>query len=148
VTLARYSDSIGYPDGSLALNVPISILMPDGTTPAVVYGDTGQPLSNPVTTDSRGDLTFLAAEGEYLLLPPWGGQAVRVRLAAPAGPAFTYTQVPPATTWTVPHGLGRHPELIVRLADGRRVLPDATDIDLNTVVLSWANLSTGTVECY
>jgi hypothetical protein len=120
----------------------------NGTTHAVIYApsDVGltSPVANPLTVDSAGNYTYrVAPPGDYDELV--GGQHFLVSIEADSDP-FVFTQVVPATTWTVPHGLGRSPAAVtVRLPTGELVIADVIDVDSNTIAVRWASPTTGTV---
>jgi hypothetical protein len=63
-------ESIRYPSGRPAAGEPIDVTLPNSNVKATLYTDaTGmQAASNPVVTDSLGNLSFYAEDGEYDLV--------------------------------------------------------------------------------
>lgn len=86
--------------------------------------------------------------------PPTPAPAVLVvpvpGLRGPTGPAgtggFVYVQSSPAATWTITHGLGRHPVGVLITVGTSQVDTDVEFPDLNTVVLTFAQPTTGRAD--
>ena len=79
----------------------------------------------------------------------WTGSAwITLGAASAAGPAPfpPYVQNTPATTWTITHGLGRYPDVVVVDTAGNKIEPGINYPDLNTVVLVFSAPTSGTAE--
>lgn len=61
------------------------------------------------------------------------------------GPAgLVYSQLTPAATWSIDHGLGRYPQVTVLDPNGERVLPDLDYGSVNAVTITHAEPLAGT----
>lgn len=68
-------------------------------------------------------------EREFGMVPGYGGGG---------GSAYAHTQSSPATTWTVTHGLGYRPAVMVVGPDGQEVDAAVSWPTLNSVVITLA----------
>lgn len=60
---------------------------------------------------------------------------------------FTFSQPTPAPTWTIAHNLGHYPAgLTVRLLSGEIVEPERSDLDVNTLNLTFIIPAAGVAE--
>lgn len=64
---------------------------------------------------------------------------------APGGAVYTFTQTTPAAQWTIPHNLGRHPPIVLRLttAPDEPVYTDVSYVDVNTALVTWPSPESG-----
>lgn len=51
---------------------------------------------------------------------------------------FTFTQLTPAATWTIAHGLGKMPAVSVVDSSGSVVVGEVNYTDLNTLIVSFS----------
>lgn len=67
--IGRFSRGVFFSNGSPARNYSVQVFKPDDT-PASLYGDVEKTiaLSNPISTDSWGNLDFYADQGDYYFL--------------------------------------------------------------------------------
>lgn len=65
-------------------------------------------------------------------------------LKGPAGDgvAYVHLQTTPASTWTIPHGLGRQPHTVSVFQNGEQVFTD-TEVDPINVVLTFPSPESG-----
>jgi hypothetical protein len=67
--------------------------------------------------------------------------------SGPAGGTYHHTQSVAATTWTVDHMLGRHPNVSVLDSGGSQVEVSVSHTSLDQVVLTLAYAVSGTADC-
>jgi hypothetical protein len=67
--------------------------------------------------------------------------------AGPAGGTYHHVQALAATTWTVDHMLGRHPNVSVLDSAGSQVEVAVFHTSLNQVVLTLSYAVSGTADC-
>lgn len=69
MALAQYTDKFWYPDGTLAINVPVRVFPLMNNVLAPLFADQAGtiPITNPVLTGPTGQIAFWAEEGEYWL---------------------------------------------------------------------------------
>lgn len=67
---ARYADEWQDRTGAAVRHRAVTVYEADGTTPAVIWADSGRnvPLINPTTTGPLGNVEFFADPGEYVLV--------------------------------------------------------------------------------
>lgn len=115
-------EAVVYDDGTLARSVPVNVYLTGGTTPAVVYANAAGsiPGSNPVLTDSYGNLKFYTEPGTYDLVLNGLALTVTIDVAGGSGGGdgtLVYTQSTPSASWNIPHLLGRQPHVQVFIGD-------------------------------
>lgn len=69
MALASYTDKFWYPDGTLAVNIPVRVFPLMSNVLAPLFSDQAGtvPIANPVLTGPTGQIVFWAEEGEYWL---------------------------------------------------------------------------------
>lgn len=85
--------------------------------------------------------------GENLVLDPISG-VLNVVLPPPTPPDgadlhYTHIQSVAASTWVVPHNLGKYPSVSIVDSAGTPVVGDVTYTDINTVTLSFSVIFSG-----
>jgi hypothetical protein len=104
--------------GGPARNVPVFVFLPGTKTKATLFADKGGQYTapNPVYTDVRGELVFLAQEGFYDLYMPTGDLtvAVTVEASSTGGPGtgpggYEHTVISPSLLVQINHGLDWKP---------------------------------------
>ncbi|MBK8246291.1 MAG: hypothetical protein IPK85_02610 [Gemmatimonadetes bacterium] len=112
-------EGLEFPDGRPARNTPVLVQRLDGV-PAALYADKERTTTaaNPVTTDSYGNVSFLAAPGEYRLVVNGAILPILVPVH-PLDPGFgvggegeggyIHTQAIPASLVQIIHNLPWHP---------------------------------------
>lgn len=104
--------------GGPARRVQVFVFLPGTQTKAVLYADKNKinTAPNPLQTDDRGELVFIAEEGYYDLYFPVSNVTVEIEVAAlsvPGGGAtggYEHTVVTPATLVQIAHGLSWKPQ--------------------------------------
>lgn len=69
MVIAQYTDKFWYPSGSLATGVQVRVFPLQSNILAPLFANQAGtiPLTNPITTDATGSISFFAEEGEYWL---------------------------------------------------------------------------------
>jgi hypothetical protein len=92
---------------------------------------------------------YLQASGDYF--EKVGGTWVHQGTLAPgAGTGdlhYTHIQSSPSATWTVAHGLGKVPSIVVVDSAGTVLHVGESVVDLNTTTLTFVGATTGTAYC-
>ncbi len=83
VAAGRFSALAAFPPSSSVL-----VCSPGTKTPAALYADkiSGTTISNPVTTDTLGNLSFFAVAGDYDLVFAYGDVTRVVTVTVPPDP--------------------------------------------------------------
>jgi hypothetical protein len=130
--------SIRMASGRLAKNFPVDVFLPGTTTRAPLYSNQNRSaaVSNPVFTDSQGNLEFYANPGVYNLR--FGSFTIQAEVevnpiddvGSGSEVRFDYHQIAPAATWIIEHNLGKYPNWVVFLDEepGVVTLPDITHV--------------------
>lgn len=128
-------DAIIYSDGTIARSTPVKVYVTGSNTLASLYSEyTGTIVqSNPVSTDSQGNLRFFTAAGTYDL--EVNGFRVTVTITDPlvVASGFAWNQTSPSAQWNIPHALGRVPAVEVYVA-GKLIGVDVDATNTNVVV--------------
>lgn len=143
-----------FSNGGPAAEIRIFVFLPGTKTKAQLFADksglyTGP---NPVWTDSRGELVFIAEVGEYDIYyeyPESGGTTIRV--AIPEDPAinpyvYVHNQNVAALTWEITHNLGVKPCVIVEESTtfpDDVTIPAIRHLDDNRTELRWGYAASG-----
>lgn len=61
--------------------------------------------------------------------------------------SFLFTQSSPASSWTVPHNMGRYPHIDYISNDGKAWIADVEHVDLNSSVLTFPAPTSGKAAC-
>ena len=140
-------ENFRYVNGQIARNQPISVVY-RGTSSLVPLftGLSGpSPVSNPVTTDSLGNVAFYAEAGIYDFLALGARIPFDVQNDGGGSDSFSeYLQSSPAATWSVPNPIGRTPQVSV-IVDGEIVLADVEYETNGTITVTHAVPTAGRV---
>lgn len=81
--LAEYTNTYWFPDGTLAVGVPVRIFPLQSPSLAPLFADAAGtvPLANPLTTNGSGQVLFWAEEGEYWVFVR--NQTFRISVGSP-----------------------------------------------------------------
>lgn len=60
---------------------------------------------------------------------------------------YVHTQTSPSSSWTVTHGLGKYPAVVVVDTGDSVVLPDVRYLDANSVSITFASPTSGKAVC-
>lgn len=116
-----------------------------GTNPRGNFRVDSDGLRAMLGTGERTAATVLHGDGVYRALPQ-AAVASRLQMSA-APPTYLHRQTQPATTWTIAHGLGRHPGAVVLDTAGNRIYPGGESYpDTNTLVLTFSAPFPGTAD--
>lgn len=128
-------------DGTLARSAPVDVYATGTLTRATIYVDPNGavPGTNPVLTDSYGNLKFFTEPGTYDLV--MNGGVLTVTVDTPSGGAgggadnaVVHSQSTPSASWAIPHLMGRIPNVQIYIT-GAVVIADITSTSsLVTVV--------------
>lgn len=125
----------------------VTCLVPAGVAPVTVVGDRIPSFDGPV--DGADELYARAAgstgQGFLLRAVPLDGATSTPGDPVPASGGYVHPQTTPAATWTVAHGLGTCPPVVLFTSDAPTV-PQWTDVtypDENTIVIEWPVPETG-----
>lgn len=119
MTIGVYGpEYLQYQSGGPARKVPVYVFLPGTKTKAVLYNDKAglNTAPNPVWTDDRGELVFLAQEGFYDLYLTAGDLTVSITVEASGsggpgtGPGgYEHTVISPMMLVQINHGLDWKP---------------------------------------
>jgi hypothetical protein len=135
-----------YPNGAPAANEDVRVVIRNTNTDIPLFDDiAGTPLSQPIYTDSGGNLDFFAEQGDYDFLVNGGRIQITVIPIPSGGLGYIHHQVSAAATWTIPHNLGKKaPVLLLVDGDGNKEsFTDTSYPDLNTTILEFPSAVTG-----
>lgn len=133
-------EQLEYPNGNSAALDDVLVVLRNTTTAAALFkNDIGQALANPVFTDEFGNLSFFVEGGLYDLLVNGARIPIYVSESASGSAAsYVHQQTSPAGTWIIPHGLGKHPDVVITLEGSiEQVYSDVSFPDLNTVSIEF-----------
>jgi hypothetical protein len=128
-------ENFRYANGQIAAGQPIEVRLRGSATkpPLFVDPDGLVPKTNPVLTDSVGNLSFYIAPGSY----DFAVFGITVPFDVEDGalaPSYVHVQTIPNQTWTIIHNLGFNPNVSVVIG-GEEVLTDVSWPDVNTVIV-------------
>lgn len=133
MTVFLVAENFRYPSGQMAAGQAIEIRLRGTATLANLFSDSAgaTPKTNPVTTDSVGNLSFYVAQGAY----DFAVSGITVPFdVEPKAPTYVHTQTIPNQTWTIIHSLGYRPNVSV-VVGGEEVLADVSWPTLDTVLV-------------
>lgn len=146
--LVKYSQYLTYADGSPAANMPFPVRLLGGNILVPLFSDKAGtlPLSNPVTTDVDGLITFYAAPGGFCTdisgnMFHYEVDPAEVDDAWPG--TFVHEQTTPATVWTVEHHFGVEPSVTV-VIDGVVSEAVVAHVDSETTTITFNPAAAGT----
>lgn len=147
-----------FSDGGPAAEIRIFVFLPGTKVKAQLFADkTGQYSGpNPVWTDRRGELVFIAEEGNYDLYYEYPGETgITIPVSVPASPeivpdVYVHNQDVASLSWMITHNLGLKPSVIVEesvLFPDDVTIPAIRHLDNNTTELRWGYAASGRATC-
>lgn len=142
----QVTQSFRYASGAPARMQPITVVDRGLLTKPVLYTDAAglSPTTNPLPTDGSGNLSFYVTSGHYDFLV-FSTRVPFDALEAGGISRYTHTQSSPAAQWTINHGLGTKPDVVL-VADsspGEKVYSDVFYVDDNTLTVEWPSPESG-----
>lgn len=147
-----------FSDGTAAAEVRIFVFLPGTKVKAQLFSDTSGLYTgpNPVWTDRRGELVFIAEQGEYDLYYEFPGESgTTIRVSVPPSPQinpdiYVHHQDVASLSWMITHNLGVKPSITVEesiLFPDDVTIPAIRHLDDNTTELRWGYAASGRATC-